>query len=141
MTAQEFTARAQSLHKAAHEEFRKAPADFGYQLRFSWDSASAHKAAEHDIGLLAEQLVKPPVRSPDLQRPVEDPHSIIHREFKKRLASDRRIQTVADAVKLLQQVARDTVTKEYVRKLIDGLPDTYRSIIQNKGDWAAQGRR
>lgn len=142
LTAQEFAARAVDLHKAASAEYRKDPAAWGFKLRFSWDSASAHNSAERDmLDLLPEQIVKPPARSPDLQRPVENMHHAIHKEFTKRLSADHRIADVAAMIRLLHRVAKDVVTIEKVRKLIDGLPDTYRSVIERGGDWAGQGLR
>ena len=141
MTAQEFTARAVAIHKVAHEQLRADPAAFGAKLRFSWDSASAHKSAEPDIDILPEQLVKPPVRSPDFQRPVEDTFSIVKREFNKRFASDPRVNTVKKAVKLLNRVVDEKVTPELIKKLVEGLPATYRDVVAKGGQLARQGRR
>lgn len=91
--------------------------------------------------MLPEQIVKPPARSPDFQRAVENMHHAIHQEFNKRLAADRRIADVGAMIKLLHRVVKDVVTKEKVQTLVDGLPDTYRSVIEKGGDWAGQGLR
>lgn len=141
MTADEFTARAVAIHQTAHDQFRKDPAAFGSHLRFSWDSASAHISAEQDIDILPEQLVKPPVRSPDFQRPVEDTFSIVKREFNKRFASDPRVNTVKKAVGLLKRVVDEKVTPRLIKKLVDGLPATYRDVLAKGGQLAGQGHR
>lgn len=136
LTAQEYTAKACNIHHIAYDLFRRDPAEWGHQLRFSWDHASAHDAALPDIDLLPEQVLDIPVRSPDIHRVVESPHSIIHRTFVKRLAQDPRTTTVTQAIKLLQLVAEETVTKAYIQKLVKALPKTFWSIIENRGDWA-----
>lgn len=141
MTGEEFTARAVAIYKVAHEQLRADPDAFGAKLRFSWDSASAHNSAEPDIDILPEQLVKPPVRSPDFQRPVEDTFSIVKREFNKRFASDPRVDTVKKAVKLLNRVVDEKVTPGLIKKLVGGLPATYRDVVAKGGQLAGQGRR
>ena len=141
MTEQESYYRFNAVRDAAREQMQKHRAEFGYKLRFSWDNLRAHKSTEPDLEVQEDRLIKPPPKSPDLQRAVETPHAVIHREFKKRLAADRRVQSVTDAVDLLQRVVKDVVTVDHVRKLIDGLPETYRSVIERGGDWAAQGHR
>jgi hypothetical protein len=141
MTAEESDYRFWQVRDAAQASFKNNPAKWGWQVRFSWDGLRAHESAEPDLQLSDDQLVKPPPKSPDLQRAVEDPHSMIHRQFKKRLAADRQVRSVTDAVKLLKNVVEDVVTRKYVRNLISGLPETYRSVIERGGDWAGQGRR
>lgn len=141
LTGQECTWKLERMRRKAHSLFCKRPQDFGFALRFSWDGASGHKAAEPDLTILREQIVHPPAKSPDLQRAIEIPHSIIHREFNKRLSADRRYKTVKDAVRLLKKVVKDKVKEKTIRKLVDGLPATYMDIVQKHGDWAGQGRR
>jgi hypothetical protein len=141
LTAQEAEARANATLAKARREYRKDPAAFGNKLRFSWDGASAHKAARDMIALLPEQFVDPPAHSPDLQRAVETPHSRIHKMFIKRLSVDPRIHSVQAAIKLLLEVAKDACDAKYIRKLYDSLPNTYRSILENKGNWAEKKYR
>jgi hypothetical protein len=141
LTAQEADARFNAARDAARAAYKEHPESFGCKLRFSWDGASAHKAAEKDLPLLPGQLLKPPAHSPDLQRAIEIPHNLIHQEFAKRLADDGRVNTVKAALELLLRVVPDVITKKKVRKLVEGLPDTYRSIIKNKGDWADKRHR
>lgn len=141
LTAQEFYARALGVRKAAWKEFSKEPEAFGHILRFSWDSASAHKSALPDINLLPEQFIRPPARSPDAQRVVESPHHLIHKAFDKRLAADPRIDTVEKAVRLLERVAHDVVTPEYIQKLVNSLRGTYNNIVERGGNWAEKAYR
>lgn len=141
LTGQESLYKLERMRRKAHSLFCKRPQDFGFALRFSWDGASGHKSAEEDMTILREQIVHPPAKSPDIQRAIENPHSVIHREFNKRLSADRRIKCVADAVELLKKVVKDKVDIEHVRPLIDGLPETYRNIVLRHGDWAERGRR
>jgi hypothetical protein len=51
------------------------------------------------------------------------------------------VRTVKDAIKLLQKVSTDVITKDYIRKLVDGMPNTYRSVIKRGGDWAEKKYR
>jgi len=141
MTAEESYYRFNAVRDEARTLYLKHKQEFGMQLRFSWDGLRAHSSTEPDLEVAEDQLVKPPPKSPDLQRAVEDAHAMIHREFKKRMAADRRVRSVTDAVLLLQRVVKDVVTQKYVRKLVDGLPETYRSVIERGGDWAGQGHR
>ena len=136
MTAQEWYARVTAVQDKVKPFMHKHQSLFGNKLRFSWDAHSAHKSAHEDIPLADGQFIKPPAHSPDIQKGIELPHGWIHKEFNKRFAADKRVNTVKKAIKLLIQVVKDKVTKESVRKLIDSLPDTYRSIIKNKGGWA-----
>lgn len=124
------------MRRQAGAAFAKQPDEFGHKLRFSWDSASAHKSAEPDLSILPEQILKPPAHSPDLQRAVEVPHSWIHKEFNKRLCEDGRVHTVKAAIDLLKRVASDVVTQNKIKKLVKGLPNTYKSVIAKGGDWA-----
>jgi len=141
ITAQEFYARATNIHTVAYQLYSKDKAAFGNHLRFSWDHCSAHKSAEPDLALLPEQIVDLPKRSPDLHRVIESPHSRLHGAFRKALRADPRVRTVKDAIKLLQKVATDVITKDYIQKLVDGMPNTYRSVVQRGGDWAEKKYR
>lgn len=141
LTAQEADARFNAARDAARAAYKEHPESFGCKLRFSWDGASAHKAAEQDLPLLTGQLVKPPAHSPDLQRVIEIAHSWIHEEFEKRLAADGRVKTVDAALDLLERVAPDVVTTKKLRKLVEGMRETYKSVIKNKGDWADKRHR
>lgn len=140
-TAMEATDRLTAVIKDARAAYRKHPDRFGFHLRFSWDAASAHNSAEADLPILAEQLLKPPAHSPDLQRCIEIPHSWVRKEFNQRLCADRGIKTVRAGIRLLKKVVKGMVTKTKVRKLVKGMPDTYRSIVAKKGDWADERRR
>ena len=141
LTAQEFAHRAVDIHKAAFKEYVKDPAAWGYKLRFSWDGSSAHTSAQPDIDLLPPQIVLPPAGSADLQRAVETPFSLIKKSFKRRLAVEPRVRSVAQAVKLLAEVVEDVVTPEYVRSIIGSLPSTWLSVIEHGGDWAERAYR
>jgi len=137
----EATDRLAAVIQAARAAYLKHPDRFGFHLRFSWDSASAHNSAEQDLPILAEQLLKPPAHSPDLQRCIEIPHSWVRKEFNQRLCADRRVKTVKAGIRLLRQVVKDVVTKPKVQKLVKTMRKTYRSIVANKGDWADKRRR
>jgi hypothetical protein len=141
LTAQESAAKIEAMRRTAAKLFSARPKDFSFALRFSWDGASGHTAAEQDLSILAEQIVHPPAHSPDLQRPVESPHSVIHKEFNKRLCADRRIKTVSAAIQLLKQVVKDKVDVEHIRPLIDRLPETYMDIVEAHGNWAQRRHR
>ena len=141
LTAQEFYAQATDIHAAAYKLYCNHKAAFGHQLRFSWDGASAHKSAAPDLDILPEQRAELPARSPDCHRVVETPHHMLHETFRKRLRQDPRVTTVKEAIKLLEKVAVDVITPEYIQALVDGMPDTYRSIIKRKGDWAEKKYR
>lgn len=140
-TAMEATDRLTAVIKDARAAYRKHPDRFAFHLRFSWDGASAHNSAEADLPILAEQLLKPPAHSPDLQRCIEIPHSWVKTEFNQRLCADRRIKSVKDGIKLLHSVVKKAVTKPKVRNLVKGMRETYRSIVAKKGDWADKRRR
>lgn len=129
------------IHKAAYKQYSKDPEAWGCKLRFSWDGSSAHTSAVDEIDLLPEQIVQPPAGSPDLQRAVESPFSVIKRTFKSRLATDPRVKSIATAVKLLESVVADVVTTEYIRAIIDDLSNTWRSVIERRGDWAEKAHR
>ena len=141
LTAMEATDRMTAIISNARAAYRKHPDRFGFHLRFSWDSASAHTSSELDLPILPDQLLKPPAHSPDLQRCIEIPHAWIRKEFNQRLCADRRIKTVKAGIQLLKAVVKDAVTKYKVRKLVEGMPATYENIIDKKGDWADKRHR
>ena len=133
--------RLTAVIQDARAAYRRHPDRFGFHLRFSWDGASAHKSTTADLPILAEQLLRPPAHSPDLQRSIEIPHAWVKKEFNKRLCADRRIKTVKAGIELLKKVVKDVVTQTKVRKLVKGMPKTYQSVKANKGDWADKRRR
>lgn len=136
MTAQEAYALAESVLAQARKDYREHPDRFGYKLRFSWDGASAHNSAERDLSLLPGQLLRPPARSPDIQRVIEIPHSLIKKEFNKRLCSDTRVKSVAQAIRLLRHTVQDVVTEKLIKSLVNSLPQVYKDVIAHGGDWA-----
>lgn len=126
---------------ASYNLYRRDPALFNYALMFSWDHCSAHESSLPDIDILPEQLLDIPPRSPDVHLVPEDAHSMIHRTFEKRLRDDERVHSVASAMRLLQKVADNVITAEYVKALVDKLPHTLRAIVEKKGDYVSKRYR
>ena len=141
LTAQDAAAEAVAIHRAAYTLYKGNPEAWGYQLRFSWDNASAHTAARDDIDLLPEQWLKLPAHSPDLHMVIERPHAWIKEAFAKELAKDPSIKSVKRGLSLLRDVVKQKVTVPRIRALIEELPLTYISVIANKGDWADKPHR
>lgn len=46
-----------------------------------------------------------------------------------------------EAINLLKKVAKEVITPEYIQSLVKGMPHTYQSVAERKGDWAEKKYR
>lgn len=76
-----------------------------------------------------------PSRSPDIHKVVEHPLKAFKGRFYPAFSKDLSCTTCEDAMALASNCLRQT-TADSIWRDVQTLPDTLRSIIRNKGDWA-----
>lgn len=106
---------------------------------YSWDNAAWHTRA-HPPFSSAERLSIPP-RSPDIHRVAEHPFHAVKSAFRSAFGRRRRIKSVKQAMRLLEQIVDEVVTPESIAADCAGIQATLASIIRNGGDWADPGLR
>ena len=141
MTLDEFLELLGIVRPKAETLFNEAPELFGGKLRYSMDGASYHNGVEEYSVLPAGSIHRPPARSPDLHKPPEASIRRVKAAFRKAFTHDRRVCTPEQARRLLQKIAAEKLTPEYVRNLISKMNKTFASVVKKKGGWASRGCR
>lgn len=108
-------------------------------IRYSFDNAAFHTRA-HLPFALEERLAIPP-RSPDIHRVAEHPFHAVKSAFRAAFGRRRRVKSVKQAMRLLEDIVHEVITPESVAADCAGLRATLASIIKNGGDWADPGLR
>ncbi len=107
--------------------------------RYSWDNAAFHTRAHLHFSS-EERLVIPP-RSPDIHRVAEHPFHAVKSTFKKAFGRHRKVKSVKQAMRLLEDIVHEVVTPESIAADCAAIRATLASIIKNGGDWADPGLR
>lgn len=107
--------------------------------RYSWDNAAWHTRAH--LPFSSEEKLAIPPRSPDIHRVAEHPFHAVKSAFRHAFGHSRRVKSVKQAMKLLEDIVHEVVTPESVAADCAGIRATLASIIKNGGDWADPGLR
>lgn len=134
LTNREFAVLAGRLVAEAEAGLAADPAAFplGYPI-VSLDNAKPHAAWQR--GQPAERLNIIPARSPDIHKVVEHPLKEFNRKWYVRFSQDLKCTTCERSMALASEILHET-TADSIHRDIKTLPDTLRSIIANRGDWA-----
>lgn len=135
LSAAEFEALMGSLMAEAEACRWAHPEAFplGYII-ISLDNAKPHKRWQD--AQPSDKLNRIPANSPDIHKVVEHPLKPFNDRWYKAFTLDHKCTTARDAMALASQILR-TTTADSIYRDMRTLPDTMRSIIKNKGDWAA----
>lgn len=106
---------------------------------YSWDNAAFHTRA-HLPALDDRRLVIPP-RSPDIHKVIEHTFHPVKSGFRHAFGHRRKVKSVKQAMRLLQQVVGEVVDAESVSRDCLTVKQTLLSIIKNGGAWADPGLR
>ena len=99
----------------------------------SEDNDSAHRRFGRNTP--PHMLNEIPACSPDIHKVVEHPLGPFNRAWYREFTLDKKCTTCNGAMVLAAEILRRT-TPESIKKDIESLPATFRSIIANKGGWA-----
>ena len=134
LCAAEFETLAGSLTSEAEACRWEHPEAFplGYII-ISLDNAKPHKRWQR--AQPSEKLNIIPSCSPDIHKVVEHPLKPFNDRWYKAFTLDRKCTTARAAMALASDILR-TTTADSIDRDMRTLPDTMRSIIKNKGDWA-----
>lgn len=133
ITGKEIATIMRALHKTAKKKARAAPRQFKGGVRYQWDNARPHKWAERQLGY---KFVRIPPYSPDFNKVVEHQFNIIKRAFQKRVFGDLRICNFTSAACLLEQVVKEVVKVNALRKDAASMKDTLTAVHKANGGWA-----
>lgn len=101
---------------------------------YSLDNASAHKRILQTWP--PDQLNIIPAHSPDIHKVIEHPLNVFNHAWYEEFTLDRKCTTCERSMALASEILHRTKADSVWRD-IQTLPDTFRSIIQHGGDWAA----
>lgn len=124
---------AAEVQAACHDHPEAFP--IGYPI-FSLDNATPHKRWK--ARQPAERLNVIPACSPDIHKVVEHPLKPFKERWNREFTLDRKLTTAEACMAKSSEILRRT-TPESISADLQTLPDTFRSIIKNKGDWADRG--
>lgn len=134
MTAAEFSDTMGKLQAEAEAACRADPDAFpiGHPV-YSLDNASPHKRWQESQP--AERLNVIPACSPDIHKVVEHPLKPFKERWYQEFTLDRTLTTAESCMAKASEILRRT-TPTSIHNDIKTLPDTFTSIIANRGDWA-----
>jgi hypothetical protein len=134
LCAAEFEALMRSLMAEAEAYRCEHPEAFplGY-IVISLDNAKPHMRWRR--AQPSDRLNCIPAGSPDIHKVVEHPLKPFNDRWYREFTLDRKCTTARDAMALASDILRRT-TADSIDRDMRTLPDTMRSIIKNKGDWA-----
>lgn len=134
LTAAESEALLAAMLREVEDRRASDPSAFplGYVI-VSADNASQHKRFLRTRSSKLLNVI--PANSPDIHKVVEHPLNPFNRAWYKEFTADRRITTCESAMALAAEILHRT-KPESIYKDILSMPDTFRSIIKNRGDWA-----
>lgn len=104
----------------------------GY-IVISLDNAKPHKSWQR--AQPASRLNVIPANSPDIHTVVEHPLKPFNDRWYDQFTKARKCTECCEAMALASEILR-TTTPESIHNDLKTLPDTLRSIIANRGDWA-----
>ena len=134
LTAAEFEALMGRLMAEAEACRSEHPEAFplGYII-ISLDNAKYHQRWQR--AQPADKLNRIPPCSPDIHKVVEHPLKPFNDRWYKAFTLDRKCTTARSSMALASDILRLT-TADSIYRDMRTLPDTMRSIIKHKGDWA-----
>lgn len=106
---------------------------------YSWDNAAFHTRA-HLPAFEGRRLVIPP-KSPDIHKVIEHCFQPVKAAFRQAFGHRRRVKSVRQAMRLLEQVVAEVVDAQSVRDDCETIKATLLSIKNNGGRWADAGLR
>lgn len=134
LCASEFEHLMEQLQAEVEDARAADPEAFplGYAI-YSLDNAKPHRRFQRNTP--ADRLNVIPAYSPDIHKVVEHPLNPFNDRWYTAFTLDRKCTTATAAMALAADVLHQT-KPESIKKDLDTLPATLRSIIANKGDWA-----
>lgn len=134
MTAAEFMALSGKLLAEARERSAGDPECFPLgRIIVSLDNVSYHKRFQRSKPANCLNVI--PSRSPDIHKVVEHPLKPFNSRFYAAFTRDLKCTTCEAAMKLASDCLHQT-TADSIWRDVQTLPDTLRSVIRNRGDWA-----
>lgn len=124
-------------HEDEHKKYYKKGGPY-----YSRDNAPWHAFANlQEVGIEPEDILQLPPNSPDMHKVIEKIINNTWRELHSYLLEHAEVTTAKDVVAAFQKAFANNIKVETVRKLVDGLPKTYRAIQASRmqggseGDW------